>query len=152
MKAVIGIDPGKTGAMALLSAEGDLEIQDWVDAPTVSGKLLEWRSFYQITNVGLERVHSMPGQGVSSTFKLGENFGIWQGLLLAYGLPFETITPQTWMKSYSMVKKVRNDKPSLTVARQLFPAAPLERKKDHGRADALLLAEHVRRNTHAFRS
>lgn len=152
MKAVIGIDPGNSGAMALIAADGSVEIQDWEDGPTVAGKMLEWAQDYQVKAVGLERVHSMPKQGVASTFKFGTNFGIWQGLLLALVLPFETITPQAWMKSYSLVKKSKSDKPSLTVARQMFPCAPLNLKKHDGRADALLLAEHVRRTTNAFRS
>ncbi|SME89277.1 hypothetical protein [Desulfovibrio gilichinskyi] len=150
--AVIGIDPGKSGAMALIAADGTVDIQDWEDGPIVASKLLGWTQDYQIKGVGLERVHSMPKQGVASTFKFGENFGIYQGLLLAHMLAFETVTPQSWMKSYSIVKKGPNDKPSLTVARQMFPSAPLKLKKHDGRADALLLAEHIRRTTNAFRS
>ena len=88
----------------------------------------------------LEKVHSMPGQGVVSTFSFGENFGWWQGVLGSLGIPYTTIRPQDWMKKYSLQKSSASDKPGLEVARKLFPEAPLRLKKHHNRADALLIA------------
>jgi hypothetical protein len=40
---------------------------------------------------------------------------------------------------------------SLDKARLLFPAASLDRKKDHNRAESLLLAEYGRRTAHQLR-
>lgn len=89
----------------------------------------------------------MPGQGVTSMFKFGENFGFIQGLLMAYSIPYELVTPQKWKKEF----QVTGDKnSSISVCKRLFPDVPLRRtdrcKKDHdGMAEALLMAEYARR-------
>lgn len=46
----------------------------------------------------LEKVHAMPGQGVTSMFTFGENFGFWKGFLAAHKVPYVLTTPQVWMK------------------------------------------------------
>jgi crossover junction endodeoxyribonuclease RuvC len=83
----------------------------------------------------------MPKQGVTSTFKFGANFGTWQGIIAVLGLPCLMPRPAEWQKG--LVRKSDGKDPkarSLAVARRLFPDAELSKKKDHGRADALLLA------------
>lgn len=132
----MGIDPGKTGAIAFLDDSGRfVDVFDFIDA---FGPLAERRS--DVAFCFLEEVHSMPGQGVASTFSFGENFGWWKGVLTAFGIPFRTIRPQDWQKNL-VPKKTSSEKPGLYVARQMFPEAPLGRKKDHNRADAILIAK-----------
>jgi crossover junction endodeoxyribonuclease RuvC len=83
----------------------------------------------------------MPKQGVTSVFSFGENFGIWQGILAALGIPFLMPRPREWQKGLVRPSDGHDTKSrSLAVARRLFPDAPLAKKKDHNRADALLLA------------
>lgn len=96
--------------------------------------------------VGIEKVHSMPGQGVASTFCFGEGYGVWLGILAALGIRHELITPQSWKKSL-MDGQLKDKDASRLVAMRLFPEAgnQLQLKKHHGRADALLIAEFVRR-------
>ena len=134
----IGIDPGKTGAVAILDDKGNyINVLDFGQEelmPTLIGYAPVVKFAY------LEKVHSMPGQGVVSTFSFGENFGWWQGVLGSLGIPYTTIRPQDWMKKYSLQKSSASDKPGLEVARNLFPEAPLHLKKHHNRADALLIA------------
>ena len=134
----IGIDPGKTGAVAILDDKGNyINVLDFGQEelmPTLIGYAPVVKFAY------LEKVHSMPGQGVVSTFSFGENFGWWQGVLGSLGIPYTTIRPQDWMKKYSLQKSSSSDKPGLEVARKLFPEAPLRLKKHHNRADALLIA------------
>ena len=134
----IGIDPGKTGAVAILDDKGNyINVLDFGQEelmPTLIGYAPVVKFAY------LEKVHSMPGQGVVSTFSFGENFGWWQGVLGSLGIPYTTIRPQDWMKKYSLHKSSSSDKPGLEVARKLFPEAPLRLKKHHNRADALLIA------------
>jgi hypothetical protein len=56
------------------------------------------------------------------------------------------VPPQVWKKRL----KIDSDKKvSLALARQLFPNAPLARVKDGGRAEALLIAEYMRRKHYA---
>ncbi|MGL4498487.1 MAG: hypothetical protein ACRCU2_05435 [Planktothrix sp.] len=92
----------------------------------------------------IENVHAMPGQGVTSMFSFGMGYGIWLGIIAALSIPVEFVTPQTWKKHYSL----GSDKESSRVtALQLFPSQSenLKLKKHHGRAEALLLAEFLRR-------
>ena len=131
-----GIDPGKTGAIAFVSDEGDLrEVMDFGEAfPKLRLLLSQTRFVY------LEEVHAMPKQGVSSTFTFGQNYGWWKGFLQALDVSFKTIRPQDWGKGLVPKKGTITDKPGLDVARQIYPDAPLHLKKHHNRADALLLA------------
>lgn len=157
MSVVIGIDPGLGGAIGVLSPNGI-----WVhDCPTVStgGKLRynpaamamllqSYQRLYTRLLVGLEKVHSMPGQGVTSSFGFGEGYGIWQGILASQCIPHQLITPQSWKRSM-MAGQSKDQDASRLVALRLFPEVGdrLQLKKDHGRADALLIAEHLRRQT-----
>ena len=134
----IGIDPGKTGAVAILDDKGNyINVLDFGQEELMS-TLIDYAPVVKFAY--LEKVHSMPGQGVVSTFSFGENFGWWQGVLGSLGIPYTTIRPQDWMKKYSLQKSSAYDKPGLEVARKLFPEAPLHLKKHHNRADALLIA------------
>ena len=145
--AYLGIDPGQSGAMALLTDELP-QVEDWPSDPNAAADLLrEWLGQYRVELAALERVNAMPKQGVSSTFKLGCNLGAWQGILSALGLPYLMPTPREWQKG--LVKPSDGPDPkarSLAVARRLFPDEELSRKKDHGRADALLLAWYAKQN------
>ena len=134
----IGIDPGKTGAVAILDDKGNyINVLDFGQEGLMP-TLIDYAPVVKFAY--LEKVHSMPGQGVVSTFSFGENFGWWQGVLGSLGIPYTTIRPQDWMKKYSLQKSSASDKPGLEVARKLFPEAPLRLKKHHNRADALLIA------------
>jgi len=149
-QAWIGIDPGKSGALALISSE-DQVAEDWPgDAAGAAELLMTWRLEYNVELVALERVGSMPGQGVKSMFSFGENFGTWQGILAALSIPYVMPRPQEWQKGLvSPSDGVDSKARSLAVARRLFPEVELSRKKDHGRADALLLAWWARRQVAA---
>jgi crossover junction endodeoxyribonuclease RuvC len=141
-KAYIGIDPGQSGAVALLPDDELPQVEDWPGDPSSAAEVLkDWSMEYQVQLVALESVHAMPKQGVTSTFKFGANFGTWQGIIAVLGLPCLMPRPTEWQKG--LVRKSDGKDPkarSLAVARRLFPDAELSKKKDHGRADALLLA------------
>lgn len=90
----------------------------------------------------IESVHSMPGQGVSSSFKFGIAFGMAIAIMERINCPWMLVTPQKWKKELGLT----SDKDlSLNMARELWPEAPLARKMDNGRAEALLMAEWLRR-------
>lgn len=143
MYAYLGIDPGKNGAMAIvIPDEGAEEVQDYPGDPAlVVDYLRSWSLSYEIRIAALERVSARPGQGVVSMFSFGQNVGQYMGILAALGIPYVMPTPQQWQKGL-VDRKAGNDSKerALTTARRLFPNADLHRKKDHGRADALLLA------------
>lgn len=149
----IGIDPGLDGAIAVM-CDGAVT---FVDTPTVSnGKKRDMdlyacarllRAFAELeVMVVIEAVHSMPGQGVASTFSFGKGFGAWLGILAALDIPHQAVAPQTW-KAVMLRDCPKEKDASRVKAMQLYPriADQLSRKKDHGRADALLMAAWAQR-------
>lgn len=141
----IGIDPGKEGALAMLTE--DSASVNVFDIPTYKSILKNIKNMSMRCVCFLENVHSMPKQGVQSSFNFGENFGLIQGLLIACDIPYELVTPQKWKKEF----QVTSDKnTSISVCKRLFPDVCLRKsercRKDHdGMAEALLLAEYARR-------
>lgn len=140
----IGIDPGKKGAFAWVG-EGESEVRPW-DEDNFIG-MMDYLKANGDCVACLEHVSAMPGQGVTSMFTFGQNFGFIQGVLKAYGIPFELVRPQKWKKEFS----VTGDKnSSVAVCKRLFPGVSLLRtdkcrKDDDGMAEALLMAEYARR-------
>ena len=153
MTAYIGIDPGFKGAIAVIT---DNVVQVF-DTPTVMitktrrdyliPKMTSIVSAFNKTGVvAIEKVHSMPRQGVASAFTFGKGYGIWLGVLSALVIPYEEVTPQRWQGA--MLDGMQRGKDANRLrAMQLFPhmSESFERKKDDGRADALLIAEYRRR-------
>ena len=153
MTAYIGIDPGQTGGLALVSARGELvDVQRMPVIDTeVSGLLLaallhDWQDMMgDAVKVIIEQVGSMPGQGVSSTFKFGKNFGVALGVVQAIGFPMERVRPQQWKPTFTLIGKDKDA--SRGKATELWPsmANRWKLKGDNGLTDAALLAEHGRR-------
>ena len=146
----IGIDPGKNGGIAILRVENNQFVNAFTyvfDETTLVTMLYPVRASYCCKCI-LEHVHAMPKQGVSSTFNFGMNFGFIQGVLKAYGIPYELVTPQKWKKEFSCTSDKNT---SIEVCKRLFPNVNLKAtdrcKKDHdGMAEALLIAEYGRRH------
>jgi crossover junction endodeoxyribonuclease RuvC len=93
----------------------------------------------QPLHVGIEEAQSMPAQGVRSMFTIGLGFGVWLGVIGTLGLPYTRVRPQVWKRGLGLTA----DKEQCRLrAMQLFPGADLRRKKDHGRAESLLLAHY----------
>ena len=150
--ALIAIDPGIGGAVALLIDGQFAEVspmtvsrkksgRNEVDAGGLFDLMREWSHRALITNCLIERVSAMPGQGVSSMFSLGDSFGTARGIAYATCERVEFAVPVVWKRAMGLSK----DKAySLTLARRAFPRARafLARKKDEGKAEALLLARY----------
>ena len=82
----------------------------------------------------------MPGQGVSSMFNFGMGYGAIQGVLAGLCVPLHLVTPQKWKKHQGLIGKDKDC--ARTLAQQLYPEASLARKKDIGRADAILIGDY----------
>jgi crossover junction endodeoxyribonuclease RuvC len=139
-----GVDPGKTGALGIINEEGSfIEVIDWSEPPELWSNLIKLPYWKDTKLVVLEKVHSMPRQGVSSSFKFGTNFGQWQMALAALGVPHVLITPQRWRKVLDSSVPAKPEKEDLRqFALRRFPEASsfLSRKGDDGRAEALIMA------------
>ena len=142
---VLGVDPGAvSGAYALLirTTNGIVDsIAD--DIPVVDRQVdaAEWGRIvvHLKPDVAVvEQVGSMPKQGVASMFKFGMGCGLIRGVLAGAGVPIISVTPAKWKKHFSLNSDAEK---SRALAIRRFPGVTtLARKKDHGRAEALLLA------------
>lgn len=146
MKTYIGIDPGKSGAMAIMHSNGEVEVIPF-DAMKYSLAMAHVHNEPNGVMCCVEKVSAMPGQGVVSMFNFGHNLGVIEGLLRGYNIPYQLVPPQTWKKEFSL----SSDKAkSIEVCQKLFPNVSLlaterSRKPNDGIAEALLMAEYARR-------
>jgi len=143
----LGVDPGLSGALALLDSDGMPEfvadlpvIRDhklaWIDGGALQSTLLEVLHG-RPCRAAVERVSSSPQQGVASAFTFGIGFGSILATLQTLRLPIELITAVQWKTALGLGKDKRA---SLDKARLLFPSTELHLAKYDGRAEALLLA------------
>jgi hypothetical protein len=143
MKYVIGIDPGKSGAGVLIDEEGsfidmfrgDSTLQDQY-------KSMEGWSNFNATLLIIENVHSMPKQGVASSFKFGMSFGFLLGIVTASRIRYEKVTPQKWQGILGC-RSGGDKNVTKAKAQEMFPKIGLV--ITHRIADALLIAEYARR-------
>jgi len=135
----IGIDPGKSGGIALIERGGSAFVHKMPDTDMDIIEL--FRSFdCGCSSAMIEQVHSMPGQGVASCFEFGRGFGALIMALVACSIPFERVSPQKWQRAMGCLTK--GDKNvSKRKAQEIFPKI----KVTHATADALLIAEYARR-------
>jgi crossover junction endodeoxyribonuclease RuvC len=158
MMVVLGFDPGVTGAIA---AHCNGKIVSVVDMPVVekrisSGAVRHRVSAHGVTDIvhklvdtydtveaWIEQVAPRPGEGRVSSFSFGRSVGVLEGVLAGLGVATSFVTPQEWMKTM----RVPRDG-SIGRAIELCPhlSGELSRKKDHGRADAILIALFGARN------
>lgn len=140
----LGIDPGLSGAWGMIDhhgcywSSGDMhhDTEGILDTERIWDEMCQARDRLD-TKVFIEKVHSMPKQGVSSTFKFGMAFGGALSLARRFKTEVVMVTPQLWKKTLVL----NSDKQlSLDMAREIFPQAPLHLKKHNGRAEALLIA------------
>lgn len=157
----IGVDPGQKGGIAsvLQEAKGiNVEVYEMPETEngvyhTLVNAVAWWGSLKLAV---IEKVHSMPEQGVASSFKFGMGYGGLRMALIGAGIPFEEVDPRAWQKALGIPpRKKEETKPQfklrlLKLAQQLYPSLPLwSEKKAKGRmlavADALLIAEFCKR-------
>ena len=156
----IGIDPGITGAIAVLDSEGKVALFD-MPVRVRGGKVSKEVSALKLGEIlrefvgekeaegrkaiiCVERVASRPDQGVAGMFSLGDSYGVVRGCVGGLGGFCVDVIPVVWRKGVGL-KAGTGKEGSLAGARALFGREGLERKKDNGRADALLIAEYARR-------
>lgn len=142
---IIGIDPGKSGGVALI--DEDRKIIDCLRMPTVRhGKrdlvdvmrLNKRFGMHKVDAVVIEQVSAMPGQGVTSMFNFGRHVGAVEGWALSIGCPVHWVTPAVWKKTFGLS---RDKRASLDRARLEFGDHKLwDVLANDGIAEAALIA------------
>lgn len=164
MRFVIGIDPGVSGAVALYDAKHGkaLEVIDTpvmalnaktkvVNGTAMAGAIRQWHEKYVgmgkvfdpfLFYCQIESVASRPGQGVRSMFTFGRAMGSIEGVIQTLAIPYGYVSSPAWKRHFKLGK---DKEVSRARAIALFPnmAGELSRKKDSGRAEALLIARHA---------
>lgn len=141
---VLGIDPGVTGGLAALFDDGRIEA---CDIPNVAGEVdveavLRIIEGYRLTAAIIERANAMPKQGVSSTFKYGVAYGSLRTTVALLKIPTHLVAANKWKKHFGLDA---DKEKSRALAMRLWPGCGLfTRKKDHGRAEAALIARYGR--------
>ena len=152
LRLTFGIDPGLSGAVATLvdGEPGDAidmptrMVGEWneVDAHALAKWIREQRAAHSGAYVSacIEKVGARPTDGGTSAFRFGESSGKVKAVLEALGIPYTRAIPRVWKQHFGLVKAEKDASRQLALRR--FPAIAdrLRRKKDDGRAEALLLA------------
>ena len=136
----IGIDPGKSGGVCATTGT----MTTTTKCPTTVADMVKLLS--TVAEMGtrpmaiIEAVHSMPRQGVVSTFTFGTNYGQWLGILASLKIPYMQVTPHSWMKTFGAMPK---DKPKRKhhlkhLAQQRYPNLHITLAT----ADAVLIAHY----------
>lgn len=109
----IGIDPGASGAMALLSKTEVIQVLEFKEVNLIgyAKALEEWNQEYNIQTVCIEKVSAMPGQGVTSMFSFGQRYGELIGLCVALKLPIQFANPKDWQKELKIKTQDKLSKP-----------------------------------------
>ncbi len=149
---IIGIDPGLSGAIAILENNKVLNI---FDIPVMSEGKKNKRQLNSALLVNLikeninkeeevavivEQVNAMPGQGVTSMFNFGQTFGALKGICAALELPIFFVRPSKWKKYFELINSSKDA--SRTKVIEMYPklSSQLSKKKDVNKSDAILIA------------
>ena len=146
----IGIDPGlRSGPIGAFDHDGryvgvhDIAaVGDRIDAKALKQLILDMTVAGDDYAICVEQVWSLPKQGISSSGRFMRAYGAIGAVCELLCDRVVYVTPQVWKREM----QVTADKSeSLVKARLMFPQATLLLKKDHGKAEALLIAEYARR-------
>src|SRR5690606_16712716 len=152
MRVTFGIDPGLSGAVVTL-IDGEpgpmldmpvVQVGDWreVDAAVMAAWIRNVRAQHPGADFAacVEKVSARPGDGGTSAFRFGEGYGQIKAVLGVLGIPYSRAIPASWKRHMGLIGTEKDAARLLAIRR--FPGAEpmLRRKKDGGRADALLLA------------
>ena len=149
---IIGIDPGLSGAIAVLEDKkvlGIYEMPVMAEGKKNKRQLNSAQLVDIIKNnvieseeiaVVVEQVNAMPGQGVTSMFNFGQTFGAIKGVCAALELPIFFVRPSKWKKYFDLINSSKDS--SRTKVIEMYPSlsSQLTKKKDVNKSDAILIA------------
>ena len=162
----IGIDTGKSGAIGYVYPEkpgittainiptfsmerkgktekGNLRQKTVFNEPLIWQIVQLWLPHRSRIIVAIEETQPRETDGGRTGHALGYGLGMWPLFLASHGFSVEMILPAVWKRDLGLCGKDKEW--SRLLSQRLWPSAPLFRKKDEGRAEALLVAEAIRR-------
>lgn len=160
MRYVIGIDPGKEGAIAIM----DLDSSDIIKfkMPLIGNKIdthslsKELSRYKENSFIGVEDVHAIHGASAGATFSFGHSCGILEGIICTLSIPYVAVTPKEWQKECwqgipeqkKSNGRVDTKKMSLLAVSRLYPVLDLKessrcRIPHEGIVDAVLICHYT---------
>ncbi|KAL5220298.1 hypothetical protein ABZP36_025011 [Zizania latifolia] len=151
----IGVDPDTGGAIAVLSPDGSSQVFDnpfvHVVVSEFIRKRLDTKSIIELlrsldappgSTAYIEKSSPFPTDGKLGWWSTGFSYGLWIAALVASGFSVVPVASQTWKAYFGLTRSGSPKDDSRQAASILFPdkALSLNKKKHHGRAEALLLA------------
>ena len=139
---IIGIDPGLSGAIAVLQ---DVKVLSLFEMPVMAEGKKNKRQLNsaQLVNiikeningdeeiaVIVEQVNAMPGQGVTSMFNFGQTFGAIKGVCAALRLPIFFVRPSKWKKHFELINSSKDA--SRTKVIEMYPSFSKQLAKKKG--------------------
>jgi crossover junction endodeoxyribonuclease RuvC len=142
-KRIIGIDPGLSGGIACLEVGDSGVVAQGLKMPGTERDVFDLLHDASVPEVFayIEQVNAFPGQGRSSVFKFGQNYGLLRGCLIALHIPFSTVAAGKWQREMQCLSKkgmtkTQHKNQLKARAQELYP----EIKITLANADALLIA------------
>ena len=138
------VDPGAVHAAIALFQDGHPVFVDDIRATNGildSVALAKALADMKVRHVVVENVHSMPRQGMSSTFRFGMGVGIIHGVVGALRLPLTLVAPAKWKGFHALISRDKEAARQLAIRRWPHLEGHLARKKDVDRAEALLIGD-----------
>ena len=117
---IVGIDPGLSGAIAILEDKKVLNVYDMpvmaegkknkrqINSAQLVNLLRENNENDEELVVIVEQVNAMPGQGVTSMFNFGQTFGAIKGVCAALNLPIFFVRPSKWKKHFELINSSKD--------------------------------------------
>ena len=151
---IIGIDPGLSGAIAVLKSNKVLNIFDMpvmsegkknkrqLNSALLVNLIKENIDSDEEVSVVVEQVNAMPGQGVTSMFNFGQTFVAIKGVCAALELPIFFVRPSKWKKHFELINSSKDSSRTKTI--EMYPklSNQLSKKKDVNKSDAILIARY----------
>lgn len=152
-RITLGVDPGISGAIVVLAdgepvqfidmptyerANGGNEVDPFQLSAVLRGLMpLHRGAFFSAC---LEVIATRPTNSRGLDQRAGEGYGIVKGVLGSLGIRWCEVRPQVWKKYYGLIGTEKDVARQYCVERFTTVASCMQRKKDNGRADALLIA------------
>lgn len=146
---ILAVDPGLTGALAFYFPDApervsvhDMPVADGeVDPAGIARRVRQLRPSMAI----IERVGPMPRDGVRQAFGFGGAYMAARAVVTILEVPQHLVTPTVWKRHFRLRGGPEGKEQARGLALRLFPASAehFARKKDHGRAEAALLARYA---------
>lgn len=168
---VVGIDPGKNGALAILDhksniiqavlmpinkvkviKKGKTRVQREIDLLKVKSILLS----YKVETVVIEKQHIYPGQGNKSNETTMKQYGNLIGLLVGLDIRYVEVEASEWQAKYKEIEVdpeidlmsiKQTKKKSISAVKKLYPGFSLLSSKrcrvpSDALSDSILIARH----------